>query len=182
MPGWVSTQIDKFRGTLRVGDRQVVPESAARGPMAPSVPGDLSVRPEDDSTRGGGESTREGSSVLDDYKKLIPGEALAAYVALQAVAEKAENPANVRIVLALACCLLTVLLRWVGTQDRTTKKPQYGAVIFAGVAFILLVYAAGGQIFWHARVPDQQFYAQIAAAILGVLVPALYGRSAAAAG
>jgi hypothetical protein len=151
--------------------------------MAPQAPGDLSRGDSDlgrrdiDSTQSGRESTKEGSSILDDYKKLIPGEALAAYVALQALAEKAENPDNVRIVLALACCLLTVFLRWIGTQHETTRKPQYGAVIFAAVAFILLVYAAGGQIIWHPRFPDQQYYAQIVATILGVIVPVLYRRT-----
>jgi hypothetical protein len=150
--------------------------------MAPQAPGDPGVVRDIDSTQSGRGPAGESSSILDDYKKLIPGEALAAYVALQAVAEKAENPGNVRIVLALACCLLTVFLRWVGTQDKATRKPQYGAVLFAAVAFILLVYAAGGQVFWHPRFPDQQYYAQIIATILGVAVPILYRRSVPTAG
>lgn len=188
MPSWVSEQIDKFRGTLRVGERPVVPAPAPRAPsspsapMAPQAPGDPGVVRDIDSTQSGRGPAGESSSILDDYKKLIPGEALAAYVALQAVAEKAENPGNVRIVLALACCLLTVFLRWVGTQDKATRKPQYGAVLFAAVAFILLVYAAGGQVFWHPRFPDQQYYAQIIATILGVAVPILYRRSVPTAG
>jgi hypothetical protein len=175
MPNWFSKQIDNFRGTLRVGQPLTEPESTTRDTR---VPGDLSTPPEIDSTQSGSRAAGE-SSVLDDYKKLIPGEALAAYIALQALAEQAENPVNVSIVLAISCCLLTIFLRWVGTQDRVTRRPQYWAVLFAAVAFVLLVYAAGGQIFWHQKITDQQFYAQIFATVLGVIVPLVYGRFAA---
>ncbi|HEY0172378.1 MAG TPA: hypothetical protein VGB98_15255 [Pyrinomonadaceae bacterium] len=169
MPSWVSNHIDKFRGTLRVGSRQAVP--AARGAR---VPGDLGAA-RDAGAGGGGEPGGE-SSLLSDYKNLIPGEALAGYVALQAFAEGAKNPDNVRIVLAIIFCVVAVVLRLIGTQDRTTKRPQYGAVILGAVSFILLVYATGGQIFWHRAVEDQTFYAQIFASALGILGPPIYSR------
>lgn len=178
MPSWVSTQIDKFRGSLRVGERQVVPAAAASPPRPPRVPGDLINDAEAPHSQTTDAQTREASSILDDYKNLIPGEALAGYVALQAFAAGARNPENVRIVLALIFCAVAVGLRLIGTQDKVTKRPQYGAVILGALSFVALVYATGGQIFWHTRAEDQEYYAQIFATALGILGPPIYSRFA----
>jgi hypothetical protein len=115
---------------------------------------------------------------LRETSKLIPGEALAAYLSLQAVAQIAKHPANVKITLAIIFLLVTIILRWIGSQDPTNPKPrntsQLGVVLISAFSFVFLVYASGGQIYWHNPFDDQQTYGQIAAAALGVVGPSLH--------
>lgn len=116
---------------------------------------------------------------ISQSRKLIPGEALAGYVSLQAVTELATDPANVAIVLALAFLALTLFLRYVGTQDAEAADPastvQWPVVVVSGIAFVALVYATDGQIFWHEPLPDQAIYGQILAVVLGIGGPVAIG-------
>jgi hypothetical protein len=120
----------------------------------------------------------EEPSWLKDSRKLIPGEALTGYIGLQSLAALAKNPENVRIVLAIVFCVVTIILSWVGTQDPKSPKPstttEFGVVLISTASYIALVYATGGQLYWHETIPDQTLYAQIVAAALGILGPPLY--------
>ena len=117
-------------------------------------------------------------SWLSEVQKLVPGEALAAYIALQPVAAMAQHPGNVRIVLALVFLFVTIILKWIGTQDPAAADParttQRTAVAISAASFISLVYATGGQIFWHPPLADQALYGQIGAAAIGAVGPALF--------
>lgn len=117
---------------------------------------------------------------LRESSKLIPGEALAAYLSLQSVARIASRPENVKIVLAIVFLAVTIVLRWLGSQDPAAqdanKTTQPWVIVISAVSYVFLVYASGGQIFWHRPIPDQQIYGQIAAAALGVLGPAIHRR------
>lgn len=117
-------------------------------------------------------------SWLTESRKLIPGEALAGYLSLQALGKIAQNPQNVGIFIALVFCVVTILLRWFGTQDPDAPRPshtvQWTAVIISTLSYIFLVYASGGQLFWHRPFPDQKLYAQILSVALGILGPTLY--------
>ena len=84
------------------------------------------------------------------------------------------------MVLALVFAVVTVVLRLLGTQDPTDPNPggttQFGVVAISALSFISLVYATGGQMWWHRPIDDQQLYGQIAAAALGLLGPTVYRR------
>jgi hypothetical protein len=164
MANVIQKQIDKFRGTLRVG-RPALARRAEKGP------GDDFTLSSDEEPTG---STKP--SVLEDYKKMIPGEALAGYISLQPLAAAAKQPEMARVVLALIFCIVTFVLRWIGTQDKASRKPQLGAVALGTISFVLLVYATGGQIYWHTPVTDQEFYAQILAAALSLIGPPVYSH------
>jgi hypothetical protein len=119
-------------------------------------------------------------SWLEETRKLIPGEALAGYLSLQPIAKAAAHPQNVKIVLAIVFLVVTVVLRWYGTQDPTSADPsataQIGAVAISALSYIFLVYSTGGQLFWHRTFSDQQLYAEISTAALGILGPSLFKR------
>jgi hypothetical protein len=126
------------------------------------------------------ESTESEPSWLEETRKLIPGEALAGYLSLQPIAKAAAQPQNVKIVLAIVFLIVTFVLRWFGTQDLNSTDPsktvQIGAVAISVMSYVFLVYSTGGQLFWHHPLPDQQLYAQILAAALGILGPTLARR------
>jgi hypothetical protein len=117
-------------------------------------------------------------SWLEDSRRLIPGEALAGYISLEAISATAVNPLNINIVLGIVFLVVTILLRWIGTQDPEADAPaltaQWGVVLISALSFVFLVYATGGQIWWHQPVVDQKLYGQIFAAALGILGPNLY--------
>ena len=120
------------------------------------------------------------ASWLADSRKLIPGEALAGYHSLQPLSKLAAHPANIVVVLALVFAVVTTVLRWIGTQDPTDNNAggttQWWVVLISLLSFVSLVYATGGQMWWHRPIDDQQLYGQIAAAALGLLGPTLYRR------
>ena len=157
--------LEKFRGTLRFG-----PMTAAK----PSKGSTKDFRPSADVERGD-----EDPGWLQQSRKLIPGEALAGYLSLQALANPglASNPQNIRIVLALVFAVVTILLRWLGSQDpnapRPSKTVEWSVVLISTLSYVCLVYCTGGQLFWHARVADQELYAQIFAVALGILGPTI---------
>jgi hypothetical protein len=157
------------RGTLRLSEP---------GPRKPKRGEDTEFRLSEESK---GASTGEAEpSWLTESRKLIPGEALAGYLSLQPLAAIAKEPENLKIVLAMAFCAVTALLRWFGSQDPGAADPkrttQAGVVVISTACFICLVYATGGQVFWHEKWPDQSLYGQIGAAALGILGPAIYRR------
>jgi hypothetical protein len=158
--------LDTFRGTLRFGPTTAPPKAAAGGSKR--------FQPSAETGR-----SNEEPGWLEQSRKLIPGEALAGYLSLQALANPkiASNPQNIRIVLALVFAVVTVLLRWLGSQDpnapRPSKTVEWSVVALSTLSYVCLVYCTGGQIFWHARVEDQELYAQIFAVALGILGPAI---------
>jgi hypothetical protein len=153
--------LDLFRGSLRISGSQRLPPSTFRLSGESSDAGD-----------------RAKQSWLTQARILIPGEALAGFIALQPVAAAADNPDNVKIVLAQVFLIVTIVLRWIGSEDATAPRPrrtaQVGVVVISALSYTLLVYATGGQIFWHHALPDQMRYAQILAAALGIVGPTLY--------
>ena len=161
--------LNQLRGMYRIGPPgrlAAVPTSAQQPapPMGGDMPGQPEPPPPPDDDEGW----------LSQSRKLIPGEALAGYIALQALAETATEPGNVRIVLAIVFLFVTFFLRYVGSQESESggsKSVQWGVVIISGLSFVFLVYASGGQIVWHEPVADQQLYAQILAFALGIVGP-----------
>jgi hypothetical protein len=151
--------LDRFRGTWRLPTRHEAKqrEGFTLSAEASATPGATASAP-----------AGPAPSWINEVRVLIPGDALAAYVALQPIATTAANPENVRIVLALVFLVVTIVLRWIGTAG------QYGVVLISALAYIALVYATGGQIFWHRPFPDQALYAQIVAVALGLLGPAIW--------
>lgn len=142
-----------------------------------------------------------GLQLLEGAQKLVPGEALAGYVSLCSSAELVQNlgtgqagaPAvplapgsSMQVLLALAFLAVTIFLRVLGTMDPRAARPvttiQWWVVIFSALAFIALVYATRGQIWWHAAfgsAEEQRFLGQAAAAVLGIVVPVAYAFRAA---
>jgi hypothetical protein len=161
-----SSFIENLRGSYRLTPVKRSPPERAGG-----------FRPSGVTDQG---TKADEPSWLSDSRKLIPGEALAGFLSLQPISKLAQKPGNVSVVLALAFLLVTILLRWIGTQDPTATDPkktvEFPAVGISALSFISLVYATGGQIFWHSPVPDQQLYGQILAAVLGILGPVVYRK------
>jgi hypothetical protein len=89
----------KVRGTLRIVPKMRLADGTKAGP------------------------SNSESSWLADSRKLIPGEALAGYLSFQATSKLAKHPVNIVVVLALVFAAVTIVLRWVGTQDPTAKNP-----------------------------------------------------------
>jgi hypothetical protein len=158
--------LDKFRGTLRFGPMTAPPKVAKGGAKEFQASADKA-------------RSDEEPGWLQQSRKLIPGEALAGYLSLQALANPkiASNPQNIRIILALVFAVVTILLRWLGSQDPNAPKPsktvEWSVVALSTLSYVCLVYSTGGQIFWHAHVEDQELYAQIFAVALGILGPAI---------
>ncbi len=162
--------LDKFRGTLRFGS--ITPPVA----VAPVSKG---FRASADDQRKEKEKEEE-PGWLQQSRKLIPGEALAGYLSLQGLAKIGSNPDNIKIVIALVFGLVTVGLRWLGSQDPNAPEPsktvQWTVVGISTLSYIFLVYCTGGQVFWHRRIQDQEIYAQIFAVALGILGPTIIKR------
>jgi len=162
----VQRNSEVFRGSLRLGT--TIRSSADSRSQSDFTP----------SSEGSANQTTAEPSWLAESLKLIPGEALAGYLSLQALGKFAQNPANVNIFIALVFCFVTVVLRWFGTQDPTAPKPshtvQWTAIIISTLSYILLVYSSGGQIFWHQPITDQKLYAQILSVALVILGPTVY--------
>lgn len=158
--------IDRFRGELRIG--KTVPR--LQGAAAPGL------------LTTGNQASDTEPSWLAYARILIPGEALAGYISLQSLEKLATHPENVQIFLALAFCCVTIVLRWIGTQDPNAADPRktvdYAVVVISTLSYISLVYATGGQIFWHQPVVDQQLYAQIISCVLGILGPKIHAACA----
>jgi hypothetical protein len=172
MAGAIDRIFSSIRGRTRIGKSTEPPPAGA----TPATRYDLEPSGERDSTPGTAAPAAE-ASWLAEVQKLVPGEALAGYIALQPIASVAENPTNVKIVLALAFLVVTIFLRWVGSQDPGSPNPAQTAelptVVISALSFICLVYATGGQLFWHQPVPDQSLYGQIGALALGAVGPRL---------
>ena len=159
-------------GELRVGT--IRPRAAAAEP-----PG-FSMASEGGGAAGGaGAELPREPSALDDARKMIPGEALAGYVALQAFVAKTDSPEDAAIVLALVFLVVTFVLRFFGTQDPDATRParttQWIVVVSSVVAFVALVYASGGRIWWHRTIANQTFYGQVAATALGIAMAVVLG-------
>ncbi len=163
--------LDGFRGTLRLEDRPAA-KKETQSKAGFHLSADLTDADQDAST--------SEAPWLKESRKLIPGEALAGYLSLQALANPkiADDPRSVKIFLAIVFCLVTILLRWLGTQSSKAADPvrsvQWSAIVISTLSYIFLVYSTGGQIFWHNPVKDQQLYAQILSVALGILGPTIY--------
>jgi hypothetical protein len=117
---------------------------------------------------------------LDNARKLIPAEAVAAYISCNGLAAATANPRRFEIVVALVFLVVAVWLRLIGSRPSTAKtfldgvQPLTIGVCF--LAYIALVYASGGQIWFHDPIADQEFYGQIASIATGILAPTLVPR------
>ena len=181
MPASVRSFVNSLRGSLRLSDN---PQSASsrgkvfqyRVPLKKSFVESEAITPPQSPT-----PPPSKPSWLADSRKLIPGEALAGYISLEAISTNAVHPQNITIVLGLVFLMVTIVLRWIGTQDPEADAPaltaQWGVVLISALSFVFLVYATGGQIWWHAPITDQKLYGQIFAAALGILGPSLYRSS-----
>ena len=153
---------DGIRGLYRI-------ESAAAAPRPPAG------KPAEEAPPAG-KAAPQKEGWLKQSRKLIPGEALAGYLSFQALANAAADPMQAQVFLALVFLVVTLFLRYVGSQQPGTtgmKSVQWSVVFISGFSFVFLVYASGGQIWWHEPIPDQKFYAQILAFALGVIGPYL---------
>jgi len=166
--------LEKLRGSLRLGPRKIVvsvPEPEVdRVELAEDKP-KVKTTPKT-------VTKTEEPIWLVESRKLIPGESLAGYLALQPLSKLAVNPVNIQIVLALVFLVVTFVLRVFASQDPDNPNPakttQWDAVFISTFSYIFLVYAMGNQVFWHAPITDQQLYGQIGAAALGILGPTLH--------
>ena len=103
---------------------------------------------------------------LDRVVKLIPAEGTAIYLAGRGYA-KVEIPT----VWPIICLVLVFVIRYFGTQPEGGGKPQLGAVLISGVAFVIWVYAMGGQFL---SFPVSQDLASLAVLVFGAVVPIFY--------
>ena len=151
-------QLRNLRGTTRFGSPARGPGNDAKPEFAPSA-----------------ETAQGGTGWISGVRKLVPGEALAGYISLQALAKVAQDPARVAVILAITFLAVTLITRFLGTQDPRSETPwrttQPLVVLLSGLSFVSLVYATGGQIFWHEAIVDQQLYGQIASVAIGAVGP-----------
>jgi hypothetical protein len=152
--------LDSFRGSLNVRD------------FTPARPGEFQMSAD-------AAVVPVNEDWLARARVLIPGEGLAAYIALQPLAAIAKHPDNVKVVLALVFLVVTIAIRWLGTEDPrkgpTWRHPDYAVIAISALSYVFLVYATGNQIFWHRPIDDQQLYGQVAATGLGVIGPLILG-------
>jgi hypothetical protein len=129
-----------------------------------------------------GDDQKENTPWLTGVRKLVPGEALAGYVSLSALSETSKHPERVSVIIAIIFLFVAMTSRWLGSQDPDVAKPsqtaQPAVVLLSGLSFVSLVYATGGQIYWHPTVEDQKLYGQIASAAIGIVGPLICDRFA----
>jgi hypothetical protein len=105
---------------------------------------------------------------------------MAGYLSFAGLANAAQNPEVFTVFLAIVFLVVTILLRWIGTQDPDAaipaKSSQWLAVVTSAVCFVSLVYASGGQIWLHAPFDNQKLYGQVVTAALGIVWPPVYRR------
>jgi hypothetical protein len=96
--------------------------------------------------------------------KLVPAEIVAVYLAGRPLAE-----AHYAGLWPVACLVLTILVRAVGTSDR--RGPQWISVLVSAVSFVLWVYATGGHFLTYAVDAN---LAALAVLVWTTLVPILW--------
>jgi hypothetical protein len=103
---------------------------------------------------------------LDRVLKLIPSEVTAIYLAGRGYA-KVEIPT----IWPVICLLLVFVIRYFGTQPEGGGRPQLGAILISGIAFVIWVYAMGGQFL---SFPVGQDLASLAVLVFGAVAPIFY--------
>lgn len=126
------------------------------------------------------ESVGGGGDPGDDWgtriAKLIPAEALGLYgsaVALVATPSPSARLGALWVIVAV-CCLLTVVIRYRGTLDPATGRPDWTAIAIAIVSFLLWLTAMGGPTSPISLPAAFAFAGPLAALLWGAVVPYLY--------
>ena len=126
------------------------------------------------------ESVSGGGGPGDDWgariAKLIPAEALGLYGSAVALVSTSSPSArlNALWVIVAACCLLTTIIRYRGTVDPVTKRPDWAAIGIAIVSFLLWLTAVGKPTSPIALPDNYLFAGPLAALLWGAVVPYIY--------
>lgn len=128
----------------------------------------------------GAEVTKAGAKVeIDDYKtklaKYIPGEIIAAYVAIDGIVKSATKFSDAAYWIAfLLLLVLTPLYIWRVTTE-PPKKAATAQIIVSTIAFFVWVFAIGGpfaSLSWYVPV-----YGALLLVIYTTAIPVVVGRS-----
>lgn len=128
---------------------------------------------------GVGVEKAETKVEIDDYKtklaKYIPGEIIAAYVAIDVIIKSATKfSEGVYWIVFLALLVLTPLYVWRVTTE-PPKKAAIAQIVVSTIAFFVWVFALGGpfaSLGWYVPV-----YGAILLVIYTAAIPVVVGRS-----
>lgn len=138
------------------------------------------VTAKDAAAGGGADVARAGAKVeIDDYMtklaKYIPGEIIAAYVAIDGIIKSATKfSGGVYWIVFLALLVLTPLYIWRVTTE-PPKKAAISQIVVSTIAFFVWVFALGGpfaSLGWYLPV-----YGAVLLVIYTAAIPVVVGRS-----